>query len=249
MPDTPRNQLEVTSGWVTCWNKVVLGPRAWRNNDGAELFQSAESRLSLSPQPRAELALGYFHLANKFVGQERLNQAEAAYRASIRLYEKLCAEYRTNASYQGLRAAATRRLASLVVATDRSREAVKLYRELLQIEARDCSTMNNLAWLLSTCTEASVRDPARAVELAKKAVELAPKEGTHWNTLGVAHYRADDWKAAIDALTKSMELRKGGDSNDWFFLAMAHWQLGDKDAGSHLVRQGRPVDGEEPAQE
>ena len=40
---------------------------------------------------------------------------------------------------------------------------------------------------------------------------------------------AGDWKAAIAALEKSMELRKGGDSNDWFFLAMAHWQLGEKD--------------------
>jgi hypothetical protein len=26
-----------------------------------------------------------------------------------------------------------------------------------------------------------------------------------------------------------MELRKGGDANDWLFLAMAHWQLGEKD--------------------
>jgi len=25
-----------------------------------------------------------------------------------------------------------------------------------------------------------------------------------------------------------MELRKGGDSLDWFFLAMTRWQLGDK---------------------
>jgi hypothetical protein len=25
-----------------------------------------------------------------------------------------------------------------------------------------------------------------------------------------------------------MELNKGGDGNDWFFLAMAHWRLGDK---------------------
>jgi tetratricopeptide (TPR) repeat protein len=32
----------------------------------------------------------------------------------------------------------------------------------------------------------------------------------------------------IDALTKSMELSDGGDGNDWFFLAKAHWQLGDK---------------------
>ena len=67
------------------------------------IFESAESRLSSSPQPRAELALGYFHLANKFVGQKRLADAEAAYRASILLYEKLCVEYSTNASYQRLR--------------------------------------------------------------------------------------------------------------------------------------------------
>ena len=56
----------------------------------------------------------------------------------------------------------------------------------------------------------------------------APKEGTFWNTLGVAHFRTGDWNAAIAALTRSMDLRTGGDSNDWFFLAMAHWQKGDK---------------------
>ena len=62
-----------------------------------------------------------------------------------------------------------------------------------------------------------------------KATELAPKEGTHWNMLGVAQYRAGDWKAAVTTLNKSMELRNGGDSTDCFFLAMAHWQLGEKE--------------------
>jgi WD40 repeat protein/serine/threonine protein kinase len=87
---------------------------------------------------------------------------------------------------------------------------------------------NNVAWFLATDPNAKFRDPGRAVELARKALEFAPKRGTFWNTLGVAHYRAGDWKAAIEALTRSMELRKGGDAIDWFFLAMAHWQLGDK---------------------
>ena len=88
---------------------------------------------------------------------------------------------------------------------------------------------NTLAWLLATHTEPHLRNPTRAVELAKKAVELAPNQGTYWNTLGAAHYRAGNRKEAIAALHKSMELRKGGDSHDWFFLAMAHWQLGQKD--------------------
>jgi tetratricopeptide (TPR) repeat protein len=88
---------------------------------------------------------------------------------------------------------------------------------------------NNLAWLLATCPEAKVRNPARAVALAQQAVDANPKEGAFWTTLGVAHYRAGDWKAARAALVKSVELARGPDALNAFFLAMTHWQLGDKD--------------------
>jgi tetratricopeptide (TPR) repeat protein len=88
---------------------------------------------------------------------------------------------------------------------------------------------NNLAWKLATRPEIDLRSPSVAVELARKSVELAPKQGSYWNTLGAAVYRTGDWKAADAALRKSMELRDGGDSFDWFFLAMAQRQAGDKD--------------------
>jgi serine/threonine protein kinase/Flp pilus assembly protein TadD len=91
------------------------------------------------------------------------------------------------------------------------------------------SVHNEWAWLLATCPDVKFRDPDGAVKLAKRAVELAPQEGSFWNTLGAAHYRARNWTEAIAALGKSMELRKGGDSFDWFFLAMAQWQLNQKD--------------------
>jgi tetratricopeptide (TPR) repeat protein len=42
--------------------------------------------------------------------------------------------------------------------------------------------------------------------------------------------QAGDWKAALAAFDQSLTLRDGGDAFDWFFLAMAHWQLGDKEA-------------------
>jgi hypothetical protein len=38
-----------------------------------------------------------------------------------------------------------------------------------------------------------------------------------------------NWKEAVAALEKLMKLRNGGDSFDWFFLAMARWQLGEKE--------------------
>jgi tetratricopeptide (TPR) repeat protein len=91
------------------------------------------------------------------------------------------------------------------------------------------SDHNNLAWFLATYPDPKLRDPIRAVALAKKAVEMAPTEGMYWNTLGAVHYRAGKWKAAIEGLNKSMELRNGGDSFDWFFVAMSHWQLAARD--------------------
>ena len=62
-----------------------------------------------------------------------------------------------------------------------------------------------------------------------KSSDGIPKSGIFVNTLGVAFYRAGNWKQAIAVLTRSMELRQGGDRFDWFFLAMAHWELGHKD--------------------
>src|SRR5262249_31079814 len=70
--------------------------------------------------------------------------------------------------------------------------------------------------------------PKRAVELAEQVIKLNPKHGETWNTLGVARCQAGEWQQAIAALEKSMEFRNGGDSNDWLFLAMTHWQLGNK---------------------
>jgi serine/threonine protein kinase/Flp pilus assembly protein TadD len=98
-----------------------------------------------------------------------------------------------------------------------------------QAAPENAQAHNNLARVLATCPDGRWRDPARAVELARRAVGLAEKSGPYWTTLGVAQYRAGDWGAAVEALRKAVELRRGGDGTDWLFLAMAHWQLGKKD--------------------
>ncbi len=98
--------------------------------------------------------------------------------------------------------------------------------------------MNDDAWILATNPDLKLRDPRRAVELAKKVVEREPRIAAFWNTLGVAYYRAGDWKAAITALAKSMDLLDGGSSADWFFLAMSHWRLGEKDLARKWFKAG-----------
>src|SRR5207248_11473243 len=94
----------------------------------------------------------------------------------------------------------------------------------------DAGFHNELAWSLATSADANFRDAGMALELAKKATKLAPKDGLIWNTLGVAHYRNGNWKEAIAALDKSMGFLSGRmESANTFFLAMAHWQLGNKE--------------------
>jgi WD40 repeat protein/Flp pilus assembly protein TadD len=88
---------------------------------------------------------------------------------------------------------------------------------------------NNLAWQLATRPDPNVRDAGQAVELAKAAVSNQPANAAFQNTLGVAHYRAGRWKDAAAALDEAVALKKGGDATDWFFLSMAHWQLGERD--------------------
>jgi serine/threonine protein kinase/Tfp pilus assembly protein PilF len=109
------------------------------------------------------------------------------------------------------------------------RTAIRMEPELAPVRQH---FLRALAWHLATDPDPSARDPRRAVELAKEAIARASKGVYFFGTLGVAYYRTGEYPAAITQLEKSIKLR--GHENprvnaiEAFFLAMAHWQLGDK---------------------
>jgi tetratricopeptide (TPR) repeat protein len=137
------------------------------------------------------------------------------------------------------------------------RQAVTGYQAALDLDPNRVPTLNNLAWLLATCPDARLRDPTRALELAKRATELAPQYAYLWNTCGVAHYRAGEWDAARAALEKSIARYAGRPERDTlesfstFFLAMAHARLGNGaearrwyDRAVRWMERYQPADGE-----
>jgi len=102
-------------------------------------------------------------------------------------------------------------------------QAVGTYDRLLSLQPDRADVVNTLSGLLASCPEPKFRQPDRAVELAGKAVGLAPHQAAYWRTLGIARYRAKDLRGSELAMLKAMELNPAGHPVDRLFLAMALW--------------------------
>jgi tetratricopeptide (TPR) repeat protein len=160
----------------------------------------------------------HINLGEVLLMKGRLDEAIAEYREALRSKMPLPEAYAAHAH--------------LCWALEQKRqwdEAIAEYRESIRLMPNFALAHNNLAYILATCPDSKLRNYPQAVELAKKAVLLEPKKGDFWNTLGEALYYSGSRQEALAALEKSMQLRKGGDSFDWFFLAMIYQQQGEKE--------------------
>jgi membrane associated rhomboid family serine protease/tetratricopeptide (TPR) repeat protein len=92
-------------------------------------------------------------------------------------------------------------LAQVAMQQERWAEAIAIYEEVITIRRDLYTAYNNLAWLLATATDRSLRNPDRAVKLAKVAVEgRAWKEPAFIDTLAEALYASG--RAAEAAATE-----------------------------------------------
>lgn len=89
--------------------------------------------------------------------------------------------------------------------------------------------LRDYAWFLATCVDAAVRNPQRAVELARRAVDTSEDNPTFQSTLGVALIRVGEPQKAKDAFEEANKCRGQRNACDWFFLSQAAWQQGDKE--------------------
>jgi serine/threonine protein kinase/Flp pilus assembly protein TadD len=125
-------------------------------------------------------------------------------------------------------------------------EAIATNRKAIEVDPKYSIPHLNIALILTTCSDLKFRDTDLALTHAKKSVELDSSNPFSFNSLGVAHYRNGDYKAAIAALERSIELRKGDVSGGGFFLAMSHWQLGNKDEARRCYEKAVQQIGEPP---
>ncbi len=81
-------------------------------------------------------------------------------------------------------------------------QAVSSYEQACERNNRHIAAFNNLAWVLATAPEESVRDGERAVKLAKRAMRMAgPKALFTADTLAAAFAENGDFKSATELQT------------------------------------------------
>ncbi|HVX10232.1 MAG TPA: tetratricopeptide repeat protein [Pirellulales bacterium] len=87
------------------------------------------------------------------------------------------------------------------------KEAIADYEQSLKLDETNSGVLNNLAWVLATSTEGSLRDGGRAIALATKACELTHYKQAHiLSTLAAAYAETGDFKTAKEWSQKSVDI-------------------------------------------
>jgi tetratricopeptide (TPR) repeat protein len=107
-------------------------------------------------------------------------------------------------------------------------EAIVEYRTASRLQPNSADAHNYIAWAVVKKPDCSDNERSEALEHARQAVALSPDDGNFCTTLALAEYRAGHWAQSIAAAERSITVTKDVNAANWFFLAMALRQQGDK---------------------
>ena len=80
------------------------------------------------------------------------------------------------------------------------------YENAIELDPKNAHAYNNYSWLLSTCPDSRLRNGAKALKLALKAVELNPDEAFFFDTLAAAYAELENFKQAVQAVERAITL-------------------------------------------
>ena len=97
-------------------------------------------------------------------------------------------------------------LGNVLIETGRHREALELLQSLLKEYPDDAALKNNIAWLMATTPDVTIKDGRRALDLAQQALMSAPRDYHVWSTLAEAHFVCGEYEEALEAAEQALSL-------------------------------------------
>jgi len=165
----------------------------------------------------------HYNLGLALQGQGKLDEAITEYRTASRLQPSSVDPHAG--------------LGEIFELQDKRDDAIAQYRTASRLQPGSADAHNSLARALVKKPGRSDADRGEAMEHARQAVALSPKDGSFRTTLALAEYRAGHWAESIAAAEQSIALTKDEDASNRFFLAMALWQQGAKDRSRSIFDQ------------
>jgi len=197
-------QCRMYSDNETLWRKTLKGnPNSYmaHNNLGTALMRRKETDEAILHFQKAfeiqpDYAVAYFNLGNALIQKGQLDEAIAWFQKAVE----------TDPDY----AAAHINLGNALVRKGRVREAIVHLELSLNLRLKTPDVFNNLAWLLATSPDASIRNGSRAVELAQRASQLSGERNpVYLGTLAAAYAETGNFSEAIATGQHALDLASG----------------------------------------
>ncbi|QDV25788.1 protein kinase domain-containing protein [Aureliella helgolandensis] len=110
-------------------------------------------------------------------------------------------------------------------------EVIDLLERSIERDPGRFEAHQHLARVLSNARREDLRDPEKALQLARTALQAYSGNVDAYllATLGMAQYRNGNFEDAIATVTKALEAKGDAQAPLKLFIAMAHWQLGNRE--------------------
>lgn len=123
------------------------------------LYDAAVDHLQEAVKLRPDYADAYFNLGTVLFQKGQIDEAITQWRKALEIHPH--------------DAEAHRNVGDALRKQGKMREAISEYKQALNITPEDAAALNNLAWILATCSDASMRDGTQAITFAAKAVQVS----------------------------------------------------------------------------
>ncbi len=129
-------------------------------------------------------------------------------------------------------------LANALVQTGRTQDAIAEYKSALQISADDMTALSNLAWLLATSSDSSLRNGAEALRAAQRANYLSGEnQPVVLRILAAAYAEAGDFSNARQVARHALQLAES--AHDATLVAALEKEIALYESGSSYHKTRR----------
>jgi Flp pilus assembly protein TadD len=168
-----------------------LGDVLARKGQPDEAMVHFEQAIKLQP----DYAEAYYNRGNVLYSKGRIDEAIADFEKTLQI--------------QPTDADAHTGLGNTLLRKGALKEAIAHYRQAMALAPEDPHSRSNLAWVLATSSDASIRDGAKAVELAQQAVSLSGgRELLFFRTLAAAYAETGRFSDAVAVIQQAAAIAR-----------------------------------------